>query len=134
MTAEVAILNREAVAMAADSALTLGGTVGKVYNSANKLFALSRLEPVAVMVYGGGSFEGIPWATVVKEYRRHLAAGTSDTMEEYASDFITYLGSLVRHMSAEFRRRRVRMRVCWELDQLRDAVKTRASGDLQGDH
>ena len=133
MTAEVAILNREAVAMAADSALTLGGTVGKVYNSANKLFALSRLEPVAVMVYGAGSFEGIPWATVVKEYRRRLATCKFDTLEEYASDFITYLGSLVSHMPAEFRRRRVRMRVSWELDRLRDAVKTRASGGLQGD-
>ena len=134
MTAEVAILNREAVAMAADSALTLGGPVGKVYNSANKLFALSRLEPVAVMVYGGGTFEGIPWATVVKEYRRHPAAGTFDTIEEYASAFIAYLGSLVGHMPAKFRRRRVRMRVAWELDQLRDAVKAKASGDLQGDH
>ena len=73
MTAEVAILNREADPLAADSALTLGGTVGKVYNSANKLFALSRLEPVANMVYGAGSFEGIPCATVAKEYRRRLA-------------------------------------------------------------
>lgn len=43
MTAEVAILNREAVVIAADSAVTLGSPVGKVYNSANKLFALSRV-------------------------------------------------------------------------------------------
>ncbi len=134
MTAEVAILNREAVAMAADSALTLGGTVGKVYNRANKLFALSRLEPVAVMVYGGGSFEGIPWATVVKEYRRHSAAVTFDTIEEYASDFITYLRSLVHQLPAEFRRRRVLMRVSWELDQVRDAVSAKTSGDLPGDN
>ena len=134
MTAEVAILNREAVAMAADSALTLGGPVGKVYNSANKLFALSRLEPVAVMVYGGGSFEGIPWATVVKEYRRDLAADTCETIEEYASGFIAYLTSLVHHMPAEFRRRRVLMRVSWELDLLRDAVDAKTTGDLPGDH
>ena len=133
MTAEVAILNREAVAMAADSALTLGGPVGKVYNSANKLFALSRLEPVAVMVYGGGSFEGVPWATVVKEYRRHLAAGTFDTIEDYASDFIAYLRSLVPHIPEDIRREGVRMRVFWELDQLRRSVDARTSGDHPGD-
>ncbi len=134
MTAEVAILNREAVAMAADSALTLGGPVGKVYNSANKLFALSRLEPVAVMVYGAGSFEGIPWATVVKEYRRKLAAGTFATIEDYASDFIGYLSSLVHHMPADFRRRSVLLRVSWELDQLRDAIDAKVSGDLSDDN
>ena len=133
MTAEVAILNREAVAMAADSALTLGGPVGKVYNSANKLFALSRLEPVAVMVYGGGSFEGIPWATVVKEHRRRLAAGAFDTIEDYASDFIAHLSSLVSHMPTELQQERVLMRVSWELLRLRDAAEAKASGDHPGD-
>ena len=80
MTAEVAILNRNAVAIAADSAVTVsrrsgdcpdGGQnpkkVPKVYNTANKLFALSNTEPVAVMVYDGGDFAGIPWDTVVKD-------------------------------------------------------------------
>lgn len=71
MTAEVAILNREAVAIAADSAVTLTGPEGrKIYNTANKLFALSETKPVAVMVYGAGSFGPVPWETVVKEYRR----------------------------------------------------------------
>lgn len=37
MTAEVAILNREAVAIAADSAVTIGGLGSKIYNTANKL-------------------------------------------------------------------------------------------------
>lgn len=119
--------------MAADSALTLGGPVGKVYNSANKLFALSRLEPVAVMVYGGGSFEGIPWATVVKEYRRHLDPCTFDTTEEYASSFIAYLRSLVPHIPDDIRREGVRMRVFWELDQLRRSVDAKTSGDLPDD-
>ncbi|MCY4369060.1 MAG: hypothetical protein OXF41_06480 [bacterium] len=132
MTAEVAILNREAVVMAADSALTLGGQVGKVYNSANKLFALSRLEPVAVMVYGGGSFEGIPWATVVKEHRRHLSLQTFDTVEQYAAEFIEYLSSLIHHMPVEFLQARVRMRASWELDRLRKAVD-RTLADEHGD-
>ena len=84
--------------------MPLGGSradrcpVGKVYNSANKLFALSRVEPVAVMVYGGGSFEGIPWEMIVKEHRRELSTGSFDTIEEYAQEFIRYLSSLLRSL------------------------------------
>jgi hypothetical protein len=40
MTAEAAILNKSGIALAADSAVTLG--VGKTYNTADKLFALSK--------------------------------------------------------------------------------------------
>jgi hypothetical protein len=43
MTAEIAILNREAVALAADSAVTFREEKGqKILTSANKIFALSK--------------------------------------------------------------------------------------------
>jgi ATP-dependent protease HslVU (ClpYQ) peptidase subunit len=48
MTAEIAVLNSQGVAMAADSAVSIGSS--KVYNSANKLFALTKKHPVGVMV------------------------------------------------------------------------------------
>lgn len=48
MTAIVAVLNKHAVAIAADSAVTMGDT-HKVVNSANKIFTLSKYHPVAVM-------------------------------------------------------------------------------------
>ena len=41
MTAIVAVLNKHAVAIAADSAVTMGDT-HKVVNSANKIFTLSK--------------------------------------------------------------------------------------------
>jgi len=50
MTAEVAILNSNAVAIAADSAVTIGRGK-KIYNSAIKVFSLSKVAPVGVMVY-----------------------------------------------------------------------------------
>ena len=68
MTAEVVVLNREAVAIAADSAVTLRDPEPKIYNTANKLFQLSALEPVAIMVYGSAAFGPIPWETAVKEH------------------------------------------------------------------
>lgn len=66
MTAEVAVLNRHAVALAADSAVTVHGQ--KVFNTANKIFALSKREPVALMVYGNGDLLRVPWEVLAKLY------------------------------------------------------------------
>jgi hypothetical protein len=53
MTAEVAVLNKYGVALAADSAVTVdhwhqGKVTTKIYNSANKVFTLSKFEPVGI--------------------------------------------------------------------------------------
>lgn len=122
MTAEVAILNREAVAIAADSAVTIGGPGSKIYNTANKLFALSTVEPVAVMIYGADAFGTIPWETIVKEYRRELASTSYPTVEEYASRFFDYISLLASRMPAEKQREQVLVKAQWELGMLRDAV------------
>ena len=67
MTAEVIVMNKEAVALAADSAITgPRGRELKIYFSANKIFSLSKYCPVGVMVYSTSSFMGIPWETVIK--------------------------------------------------------------------
>ncbi len=123
MTAEVVILNRGAVAIAADSAVTLGAPGRKIYNTANKLFPLSIVEPVAAMVYGAGSFCSIPWETVIKEHRRQLAETAFGSVEEYATSLITYLSSLVTHVTREEQQERVEMIAWWELDMARRSVE-----------
>ncbi|MBN2129719.1 MAG: hypothetical protein JW741_09490, partial [Sedimentisphaerales bacterium] len=90
MTAEVAILNRSAVALAADSAVTIGGG-HKTYNSANKLFGLSKYEPVGVMVYGTASLDRVPWETILKECRRELGRTSFPTLRDYAEYLLAYL-------------------------------------------
>jgi hypothetical protein len=78
MTAEIAVMNKSAVALAADSAVTIGTHPHiKVYNGINKLFALSKLSPVGVMVYGQAEFMGVPWEPKIKLCRRHLGKQTS---------------------------------------------------------
>lgn len=92
MTAEIAILNKHGVALAADSAVSIGQQ--KVYNSANKLFALSKTQPVGVMIYGSAEFMGTPWETIIKYYRsRHLKERSFATLQEYADDFVDFLGT-----------------------------------------
>lgn len=92
MTSEVLIMNPSAIALASDSAVsTLGQR--KVFPSANKLFALSKFEPVGVMVYGNASLMELPWETIIKEFRRHLWDRSHDTLKGYADEFIGYLES-----------------------------------------
>lgn len=93
MTSEVVVMNSLAVALAADSAATVSdGRDNKVYNSANKLFMLSKFHPVGVMVYNNSSILGVPWETILKMFREELDDTEFDTLEEYGQALLKYLG------------------------------------------
>ncbi len=70
MTAEVAVINKSAVALAVDSARTITSLYRenrhpeKIFNTANKLFALSKYAPVGIMVYNASNLGGVPWETL----------------------------------------------------------------------
>jgi len=72
MTAEVAVMNRRGIGLAADSANTLGGGCRKIYNTSDKLFALSKYHPVGIMKYGSSDIMGIAWEIIIKNYRDNL--------------------------------------------------------------
>lgn len=92
MTAEVAVMNKQAIALAADSAVTFRDEMGqKIFTSASKIFTLSKYQPVGVMVYGSASIMGTPWETVIKAYRDQLKQETFKTINDYAEDFISFL-------------------------------------------
>lgn len=93
MTAEIAVLNKSGVALAADSAVSIvtsGNT--KIYNT-NKLFMLSKFHPVGVMIYGGAELMGVPWESIIKRYRKLLTDKSFGTLEEYGRDFLTFLNN-----------------------------------------
>ena len=91
MTSEIAVVNANGIALAADSAATIHGT--KVYNSANKLFTLSKFEPVAIMIYGDSTLVGVPWEILIKEFRSYLHEESYDTLEKYVEKFWEYVHS-----------------------------------------
>ena len=93
MTAEIAILNTHGVAVAADSAITIrfGENAQKIYNSANKVFALSKYHPVGIMIYNSSSFMEIEWEIIIKEYRKILGKRSYKTLFEYADNFFQIL-------------------------------------------
>ena len=94
MTAEVAILNKSAVALAADSAVTIsiGEREEKTYDTADKLFELCRHNPIGIMVYNGLSFAEIPLQTIIKQYR--MECSRFDTVKEASFNFLDHLNSL----------------------------------------
>lgn len=101
MTAEVAVLNKHAIALAADSAATVQST-GKIY-SANKLLALSKRRPVGTMVYNASEFLGIPWESLIKRFRADRPKRTHDTMREWVDEFCQYLDVVAREVPDEVR-------------------------------
>lgn len=92
MTAEIAIMNKEAIALASDSAVTMIGKADqKIFTSANKLFTLSKYHPVGIMIYGSAIFMGVPWETIIKVFRNNFSEDKFNTLKEYANAFIEFL-------------------------------------------
>lgn len=94
MTAEIAIVNRESVALAADSAGTVDSkTRRNIHKSVNKLFMLSKYEPVGIMIYQGLDFlRTYPWEMVIKLYRKkRLGRRKLDSLPKYFDDFVTFI-------------------------------------------
>ena len=120
MTAEVIILNASGVALAADSAVTIGGT--KIYNTAIKLMALSKTEPVGVMVFGSAGIMGVPWETLIKVYRKQLRDKRFDVLEDYSDDFLRYLISRSDLFPADLERRFVGFKVFSYYTDMRESL------------
>ena len=92
MTSEVVLMNRQAVAMAADSAVTISGDrYLKTYQSVDKLFPLVDGQPVAVMIYNNAEIMSTPWETVISLYREQSRGRPLETVSAYAEDFMEFL-------------------------------------------
>lgn len=103
MTAEIAVMNEEAIALAADSAVS----GPKIFTSANKIFALSKYHPVGVMVFASAQFLNVPWETIIKQYRRELGDRSFPTLAEHADHFVKYFDGQNRLFPADAQERSI---------------------------
>ena len=131
MTSEIAVVNANGIALAADSAATIHGT--KVYNSANKLFTLSKFEPVAIMIYGDSTLVGVPWEILIKEFRSHLHRESYDTLEKYAEKFWEYIHSRTDIFTRDIQLPYIEERLKSFLDELEEHVIQPTTRDLLKD-
>lgn len=129
MTAEIAILNKSAVALAADSAVTIsaGDIEQKIYDSAEKLFDLSHHNAIGIMIYHGMQFMQAPLPIVISDYRKQ--GRDFDHLEDAAYDFLSYLNSWGARSSREVKTasleaiveplvRRINSRINFHLERL----------------
>lgn len=90
MTCEIAVMNLWGLALATDSAVTLGDGA-KIYNSAEKLFQLGNGAPMGIMTFGEATYAGVPWEVIIADYSRKLDGRRFDTVQQCVDDFLGYL-------------------------------------------
>jgi hypothetical protein len=96
MTAEIVVANKSAIALAADSTITIRSAAGdKTFNTANKLFTIHKLYPVGALVYGSTTLNGIPIEVILKEYRNSLPDVEKPSLDEYVTGFLDFLRATV---------------------------------------
>ena len=93
MTCEIAVMNKYALVIAADSAVTTssGNGAERYSKGGNKIFQLSRVEPMGVMIYGSAMLDGVPWEIIIKNFRDRLGAVKHPSVQGYATAFFEFV-------------------------------------------
>jgi len=95
MTSEIAVMNQRAVALAADSAVTLidGGAV-VVRNDQRKLFNLANGLPVGLMFFGVADIMGHPWEQLIEYFQKKTKPTALPHIRDYSAKFTSMLDHL----------------------------------------
>jgi len=100
MTSEVVLMNRHAIALAADSATTIKRWVAgqkdpelRFFKGANKIFNLAANAPIGLMTYNAANLLGVPWEVVVKAFRDEIADQTFNDVTDYAKGLVDFIQS-----------------------------------------
>jgi hypothetical protein len=92
MTTEIAVANRLGISLASDSAVTItGGGRVKIFDTADKLFELSPVHPVGVMINGNMDCLGVPWEILVKEFRESDGVKKRGKITDWTNDFVGFV-------------------------------------------
>lgn len=96
MTAEICVMNRLAVVLAADSATTVtywgeNGKEERYFKGANKIFQLSNSHPLGMMIFDSADLLKVPWEVVIKEFRRNLGDKSFNDVAGYAAEFFAFI-------------------------------------------
>jgi hypothetical protein len=92
MTSEVLILNKRAVVIAADSAVTTsGGPHPRYSKSATKIFELSKSGNVAAAIFGSAQVDLVPWDVAIKLFRACLGTRSFPVVSEYLDTLVAFL-------------------------------------------
>lgn len=96
MTCEIAIMNRQAIALAADSATTVtqwvnGKQEQRFFKGTNKIFQLSNHHPVGIMIFGSATLHEVPWELIIKDFRLRLGDKAFNDLSGYANELFDFV-------------------------------------------
>lgn len=109
MTAEIAIMSRTAVVLAADSATTVttwknGQAEKRYFKGANKLYELSRGGPVGLMIYGSAELQTVPWELYIKSFRESIGTEEFESIQLYSDEFFSFVQNNLKLCSKKSRK------------------------------
>jgi hypothetical protein len=132
MTAEVAVMNRLAVALAADSAVTLErGAKAKIFQNENKIFELSSTRPIGIMLYNATQFYGVPWEIIIKDFRAERGNAAVPKLFDYVPLFCEWLMESQYRPGDAAQREALRRAFLEEFKALRKAFSERFSAAVE---
>jgi hypothetical protein len=136
MTAEITMLNKSAIVLAADSAVTFSNDQGqRVFHSANKLFMLSKYHPVGIMIYQNADLMNMPWESIIKIFRKSLGKQEFPNLIDYANKFIEFFSTEKKLFSEELQKQHFKdlSLICLNMlrDQIRQAFERESKSKVQ---
>ena len=116
MTSQIILGNGHGIALASDSAVTMGKL--RTYDTSEKIYPLAFPHCIAVLHAGNVLFHGMPYTTIINEWARSLGNVPLRTVPYYVENFRKYLvdrlsswvtdqdlaRDFIRAMSQEFER------------------------------
>lgn len=92
MTSQIVLMNGFGVALASDSAMTVGGRT-RTYETADKIIPLPEPHRVAVMIAGNSRIGNLPYSLLLGEWTRQLGNKALRSTKSYYEHFIDWLES-----------------------------------------
>ena len=89
MTSQLILLNGFGVALASDSAMTLGNK--RTYETAEKVIPLPAPHRIAVLHSGSVTIHGMPYSVLVNEWANTLGTTPLRTVALYRQNFLSWL-------------------------------------------
>jgi hypothetical protein len=91
MSSEIILLNKLGVAIAADSAITVGNRAA-IFNTGEKIFPFPKGFPVCAMYYANTDFMGIPIEIILPKFIESIATKPqAESLKDYAENFVQYI-------------------------------------------
>jgi hypothetical protein len=100
MTSQLILGNAQGVAIASDSAVTLGGG-RRTLDTAEKIFPLPRPHRIAVLHSGSVTVHGLPYLLLLNEWLTTLDDAPLATVEAYRDHFLQWFGDNLQWLAPE---------------------------------